>query len=79
MPKEAATALDDLFHMPIVTIHRPDIYLQSLDFAHRLGHAKAYDAQFLAVAQMQGCPIVTLDRGLYQGARTLGLEARMLI
>src|SRR3990170_6587862 len=61
--QEAVSALSDLFAIPISVIQSPALYLRALDLAHRLGHAKAYDVQYLAVAQMEDCPVVTLDRG----------------
>lgn len=78
LPQEAILALQELFGIPISVVQSPDVYLRALEFASRLGQARAYDAQYLAVAEIHGCTIVTMDRGLYQSARTLGLEARLL-
>ena len=75
---EAWGALQDLFSLPIELVHGPEIYLSALDLARRLGHAKAYDVQYLAVAQMKDCAVLTLDRGLYESARSLSIAARLI-
>jgi predicted nucleic acid-binding protein len=40
--------------------------------ADELGLAKTYDAEYLALARLIGCPFVTLDLRLYRGSRRLG-------
>ena len=77
-PERAVTALQRLFQLPVSMIHHPDMYLLALEFARRLGHARAYDVQYLAVAQMEDCPVATLDRGLHESARTLGTATRLI-
>ncbi len=42
-------------------------------FADALGWAKTYDAEYLALAQVLGCRVVTLDARLRRGADRLGL------
>ena len=76
--REAVTALQDLLALPIAIIRGPNIYLRALELAHRLGHARAYDVQYLAVADLEGCPIITLDGDLYRSALTLGIDAHLL-
>ena len=76
---EAIAALQDILALPIEILGPPRLYLMSLELAQRLGHARAYDVQYLAVAEYQGCPVVTLDQGLYESARTLGIAARLLV
>ena len=42
--------------------------------ADRLGWAKTYDAEYLALAQLLDCPIATIDRGLRIAAERIGLS-----
>ena len=41
--------------------------------ASELGWAKTYDAEYVALAQMLGCQLVTLSGGLLEAAEELGL------
>lgn len=41
--------------------------------AEELGWAKTYDAEYVALARLLGCRLVTLDRRLRRGASRLGL------
>ena len=52
---------------PTATLHE-----HALRWAHRLGHSKAYDAQYLAVAEQEGIEFWTADRRLVEGARQAG-------
>jgi len=76
LPQEADAALTGFLALPVSVVHTGEVYLLALDFARRLGHARAYDVQYLAVARLQDCPVATLDRGLYESARSLGIAAR---
>ena len=76
---EAVIGLEDLLAIPITLVGDSTVYLRALDFARHLGHAKAYDVQYLAVASVQDCPVVTLDRGLHESAHTLGIASRLIL
>ena len=76
--EDATAALDELFALPWSIVQEPTVYLRALDLARRLGHGRAYDVQYLAVAEMENCPVVTLDRGLHESAQVLGIASRLI-
>ena len=41
-------------------------------------HSPAYDVQYLAVARMHDCPIITVDHGMAAVAATMNIQARLL-
>lgn len=48
------------------------LHEQALHWADRLGHSKAYDAHYLALAEQEGIELWTADRRLANGARQAG-------
>lgn len=48
------------------------LHERALRWADRLGHAKAYDAHYLAVAEQEGIELWTADRRLANGAQQAG-------
>jgi predicted nucleic acid-binding protein len=67
-----------LFRIPIAMSHRRQVYERALELAERLGQPKAYDSQYLAVTDLEGCTLFTLDEGLYNSARRMGITARLI-
>ncbi len=49
-----------------------DLHERALRWADRLGHSKAYNAQFLAIAEREGSELWTADRRLANGANQVG-------
>ncbi|NLE11687.1 MAG: type II toxin-antitoxin system VapC family toxin [Actinobacteria bacterium] len=48
------------------------LHVRALSWAARLGHSKAYDAHYLALAEEMGCGLITTDARLARAARALG-------
>lgn len=76
--EEALAALRQLFLIPLSLAHDQAIYERALDLAGRLGHPKAYDAVYMAVADLEQCVLFTLDRGLYHSAQQMGIATRLI-
>lgn len=49
-----------------------NLHERALRWADRLGHSKAYDAQYLALAEQEGIELWTADRRLANGAQQVG-------
>jgi predicted nucleic acid-binding protein len=75
---EAVGAVRLLLGLPIEIDARVEQYEDALEFANRLGHSKAYDVQYLAVAHLNRCPIVTADRAMAAVAGTLNIRALLI-
>lgn len=57
-----------------VTIRRPaHLYDAAWELAEELGWAKTYDAEFLALARIERCRVLTTDARLRRGADRTGL------
>lgn len=46
------------------------------DVADELGWAKTYDAQYVTLARMLGCKLVSIDERLLRGIARLGIAVR---
>lgn len=65
-------ALARLEASPIETRSHPDLGRESWRVADELGLAKTYDAEYVALASILGCRLVTLDGRLRRGAARFG-------
>jgi predicted nucleic acid-binding protein len=52
----------------------PSLHERALRWADRLGHSKAYDAHYLALAEQEGIELWTADRRLANGAQHAGAD-----
>ncbi len=75
---EASAAIGRLFRLSITAVHHPAVYLRALEMATQLGHGKAYDVQYMAVAEIEGAELVTCDRGMHVNGNSLGIRSRLL-
>ena len=57
---------------PVERVDRSALGDQAWRIANELGFAKTYDAEYLALAHLLQCRLVTLDRRLRRGAERLG-------
>ena len=64
-------ALGSFLAMEYEVQHPPGLWEAATDVAQRLGWAKTYDAEYVALARILGSPLVTLDARMARGARRL--------
>jgi predicted nucleic acid-binding protein len=76
--EQGAGFLQDLFALPIILLHNLDLYRRAFSLAGRLGHARAYDTQYLAAAQVTGAILLTADGGMHANANRLGISAQLV-
>lgn len=72
-PSLARDAHDRLLSAPIRRDDPRRLGPEAWRIAGELGWAKTYDAEYLALASLLGCRVVTLDARLRRGADRLGL------
>jgi len=70
-PALSATVRDRIFDGPIGRRRPRDLHRRAWEVAERLGWAKTYDAEYVALALCLGCALVTVDRRLRRGAANL--------
>jgi predicted nucleic acid-binding protein len=68
---EASQALDLALRIPLSTWgdDRETLQRRAYQLAERFAQPKAYDAQYLAVADLAGCELWTADERLYNSVR----------
>ena len=64
-PEEGLELVEDFLALNIATPTPPGLYRYAYDLAVRYGHSKAYDACYLALADLLSCQLLTLDERLY--------------
>jgi predicted nucleic acid-binding protein len=71
--EDAEGARDRLEQCPVERRDDPRLGPAAWQVAEELGWAKTYDAEYVALARLLGCRVVTLDARLRRGADRLGL------
>lgn len=66
--QDADTAFRRLLEAPIERRTPTDLPERSWAVAEQLGWAKTYDAEYVALARLLDCPLLTLDERLRRGA-----------
>lgn len=69
----ATESLDALEGGPIRTRTDARVGRRAWTLADRLGWMKTYDAEYLALAQLLECSLITLDAGMKDAARRLAI------
>ncbi len=67
--EDATRALNDLLHMGVRLEHDPSTVVRAFHLARQLGLPAAYDAQYLAVAEREGCECWTADERLWNAVK----------
>lgn len=67
----AALALERLGETRIATRRPARLYSEAWEVAQELGWAKTYDAEYVALARLLACPLVTIDARLARSAERL--------
>lgn len=69
---DARRAHESLERLPVERRDDPQLGREAWRVADELGWAKTYDAEYVALAQLLGCRLVTVDARLRRGADRLG-------
>jgi predicted nucleic acid-binding protein len=64
--------------LPIRIVERDPLYPRAFDIARSLGWSKAYDALYLAVADSEAAELLTVDGGMLDAARRLGIRVSLV-
>jgi predicted nucleic acid-binding protein len=65
----AEEALRSLERTPLAVTPTRELASEAYDLARRLGWARTYDAEYVALARRLGCPLLTVDARLARSSR----------
>jgi predicted nucleic acid-binding protein len=71
-PQQAQIARTALAGAPIARVEDPHIHQEAWRLADELGWARTYDAEYVALAHILGCRLLTVDMKLWRGTKHLG-------
>lgn len=71
--RDALATYGRLPECPVDRLEPPELHDEAWSVATEMGWAKTYDAEYVALARLLGCRVVTLDARLRRGADRLGL------
>ncbi|MGH7882935.1 MAG: type II toxin-antitoxin system VapC family toxin [Candidatus Dormibacteraceae bacterium] len=72
-PEQANKAFSELGKIPVRCCSPEQLGFAAWKIADNLGWAKTYDAEYVALAQIFDCQLITLDARLRRGADRLGV------
>ena len=75
---EAMHLTSEMLRIPLRLSHLTEQFPRAMEIAERTKRKKSYDMQYVAVAELEGCEMVTLDRGIYQASIERKIPARLL-
>ena len=78
-PEHGRELVGQLIEMDIEVNLSLEQFPRALDLAERFQRLKAYDMQYLAVAEIEGGELVTADRGMRYAAEAIGVPVRFLL
>lgn len=70
--EDARTTYARLASCPVERADHPDLHEETWRVAVEMGWAKTYDAEYVALARLLSCRLLTLDARLRRGADRLG-------
>lgn len=71
-PEDGQLTYRRLATCPVERTDHPDLHEETWRVAAEMGWARTYDAEYVALARLLGCRLVTLDSRLRRGADRLG-------
>lgn len=74
VPAERAREMHErLLSAPLERVDPPALVKAAWTLADEMGWAKTYDANYVALARLEGCRVVTIDARLRRGTARLGI------